>query len=141
MKKLSKKYDVETYQNENQIYNDKSISLVCICSYDNYHYDQIVKCIKSKKHIFVEKPAVDNLKSAKKFLSLLKRNKSIYFSSNYILQKYPKFLYLKSLIHNNRLVKSIILRVTIIMEDWKNLQKVGEVKYPFIQLLMVVVAI
>ncbi len=105
MKKLSKKYGVETYQNENQIYNDKSISLVCICSYDNHHFDQIVKCIKSKKHIFVEKPAVDNLKSAKKILSLLKRNKSIYFSSNYILQKYPKFLYLKSLIQNNKLGK------------------------------------
>ena len=105
MIRLSKKYNVEIFDNENEIYKDKSINLVCICSYDNYHHDQIVKSIKCKKHVFVEKPAVDNFKSAKKIYNLLKENKKIFFNSNYILRKYPKFNYLKKSIKQKKFGK------------------------------------
>ena len=106
MLKMSKKYNVEIYRKEEEIYKDKSINLVCICSYDNCHFNQIKKCIKSKKHIFVEKPAVNNFNSAKKIFNLLKQNKKIYFNSNYILRKYPKFIFLKKLIKEKKLGKT-----------------------------------
>ncbi len=102
---ISKKYKLNYYKNEREIYNDKSINLVCICSYDNFHYNQIKKSIQANKHIFVEKPAVDNLKAARNIYNLLKKNKKIYFNSNYILQKYPKFIYLKKLIIKKKLGK------------------------------------
>ncbi|WP_440924519.1 Gfo/Idh/MocA family protein [Candidatus Pelagibacter sp.] len=102
---IAKKYQVEPSKSEDEIINDKSINLVCIASYDNYHFNQIVKSIRSKKHIFVEKPAVDSLVDAKKIIKLLKKNKKIYFSTNYILRKSPRFIKLNNMIKMNKLGK------------------------------------
>ena len=44
------------------MFKDKSINLVSIASYDEYHYNQILKCIKYNKHIIVEKPMCLNEK-------------------------------------------------------------------------------
>ena len=52
-KKFPSKYIVS---DESKIFEDKSINLVSVASYDNYHFKQIKKCIKFKKHIIVEKP-------------------------------------------------------------------------------------
>ena len=41
---------------ENEIFNNKEINLVSIASHDDYHFNQILKSIKSNKHIIVEKP-------------------------------------------------------------------------------------
>ena len=58
-KKKLKKYAQElkcdfTDKFEN-IAKDRSIDLVTIASYDNFHYDQIISCLK-QKNVFVEKP-------------------------------------------------------------------------------------
>ena len=54
---LIKKYpNIKIVENENDIFLDKKINLVSIASYDNDHFDQIVKCIKYNKNIIVEKP-------------------------------------------------------------------------------------
>ena len=37
LKTCKKKYSVETYSTEHEIYNDKDIDIVYIASYDNYH--------------------------------------------------------------------------------------------------------
>lgn len=102
---IAKKYQVEASNSEDEIINDKSIDLICIASYDNYHCNQIVKSIRSKKHIFVEKPAVNSLADAKKIIKLLKTNKKIYFSTNYILRKSPRFIKLNNMIKMNKLGK------------------------------------
>ena len=44
------------------IINDKNVDLVCIASYDNFHAEQVLNCIKKKKHVFVEKPICTNQK-------------------------------------------------------------------------------
>lgn len=102
---FSKKYNVELCTNESEIFKDKSIDLVCICSYDNFHYKQIKDSIKSNKHIFVEKPALDKLEPAKEIFKLLKKNKKIFFCTNYILRKSPRFNELKKMIKKNELGK------------------------------------
>ena len=61
--------------NENIIFNDKSINLVSIASYDNYHFPQIIKSIKSNKNIIVEKPMCLNLNQLKKINKLVKSKK------------------------------------------------------------------
>ena len=38
----------------------KSIDLVSIASYDNYHFQHAIKCIAKNKHIFIEKPFCQN---------------------------------------------------------------------------------
>ena len=42
--------------NENKIFQNPDIDLVCICSYDNYHFSHVKESLKNNKHIFVEKP-------------------------------------------------------------------------------------
>jgi predicted dehydrogenase len=54
---LKKKFpNITITNNENKVFSNKEINLVSIASYDNYHYHQILKCIKNKKNIIVEKP-------------------------------------------------------------------------------------
>ena len=47
MKLIKKKFpSVEICNSENEIFKDPEINIVSIASYDNYHYNQILKCIK-----------------------------------------------------------------------------------------------
>ena len=48
--------EIKITNNENDIFLDRDINLVSIASYDNYHYSQILKCIKNNKNMIVEKP-------------------------------------------------------------------------------------
>ena len=43
-------------KDSNEILYDPSIDIVTIASWDNYHYEQIIKGIKNNKAPFVEKP-------------------------------------------------------------------------------------
>ena len=50
IKQLRKKFPKKIItSNENLIFKDKSINLVSIASYDNYHFTQILKCIRHNK--------------------------------------------------------------------------------------------
>ena len=77
-----------------KIFNDKEVNLVVIASYDNYHYDHIIKSIKNNKNIFVEKPFCLTLREFKKINRELK-NKKISISSNLVLRTNNYFLNLK----------------------------------------------
>ena len=61
---------------ENLIFKDKSINLVSIASYDNYHFTQILKCIRHNKNIIIEKPMCLNLNQLKKIYYLTKKQKN-----------------------------------------------------------------
>ena len=65
---LKKKYRSKIIvTNEDKMFKDKSINLVSIASYDEYHYNQILKCIKYNKHIIVEKPMCLNEKTIDRY--------------------------------------------------------------------------
>ena len=81
-------------ENPSKIFNDKEVNLVVIASYDNYHYDHIIKSIQNNKNIFVEKPFCLTLKEFKKINRELK-NKKISISSNLVLRTNSYFLNLK----------------------------------------------
>ena len=95
---LSKKYKVGSYENLNQIFKDDNINLIIDSSYDNCHYDHIIKSIKANKSIFVEKPAFQFVHQAKMCAKLLKKNKKIFFGTNYILRASPRFKKLEKMI-------------------------------------------
>ncbi len=90
-----------TTKSEN-IINDKNIDLVCIASYDNFHADQVINCIKRKKHIFVEKPICTNLKEYLKIKKELNKNPNIKLSSNFVLRTSPQFLKLSEMIKKKK---------------------------------------
>ena len=95
--------DIETTTDADSILNNPDIDIVSIASYDNYHYDQILKAINNNKHIFVEKPICLYEHEAEHIYSLLLANKNIKLSSNLILRKSPRFMYLKDLIHRQEM--------------------------------------
>ena len=43
-------------QDDQDIFNDPDIDLVCIASYDEFHHQQVVMALKKGKHVYVEKP-------------------------------------------------------------------------------------
>ncbi len=101
---LKKKFPkIKITKNENEIFKDESIKLVSIASYDNYHYKQILKCIKFKKHIIVEKPFCTNEKELIHINKLLKKNKKIKFLSNLVLRTNSLFDNIKNKINAEEL--------------------------------------
>ena len=103
---IKKKYpSIKMCSSENEIFKDSEINIVSIASYDNYHFNQICKAIKNKKNIFVEKPIVLKESQLLKVFNLLKKNKNIYFYSNFILSESPVFIKLKSLIKKKQFGK------------------------------------
>ncbi len=94
-KEINKLFSKTIYlKNPSKIFSDKEINLVVIASYDNYHYDHILKSIKNKKNIFVEKPFCLTLKEFKNIKKELK-NKNISISSNLVLRTNKHFLKIK----------------------------------------------
>ena len=84
---LKKKFpDKIVTDNERIIYLDKEINLVSIASYDNYHFNQIINCLRFNKNIIVEKPMCLNLSQLKKIYNLLKNKKKIRIMSNLVLR-------------------------------------------------------
>ncbi len=102
VKELKKQFPKKIItNNENIIFNDKSINLVSIASYDNYHFKQILKCIKHNKNIIIEKPMCLNLWELKKIYKLIKKNKNIKISSNLVLRANSLFKKFKKRIKNS----------------------------------------
>ena len=93
--------DKKITDNANEILEDPEINVVSIASYDNYHYEQIVKAIEHDKHIFVEKPLCLYEDHAKYIKSLLKK-KQLKMSSNLILRKCPRFRLVQKLIKEGK---------------------------------------
>ena len=89
-KLIAKKLRTTFVNNADTIFKDKTINLVSIASYDNYHFDHLLKAIKNNKNIFIEKPLCQNIAQLKKIKKLLKSTK-IQLSSNFVLRYHPKF--------------------------------------------------
>tara|TARA_Y100000590_G_scaffold445270_1_gene577162 strand:- start:2306 stop:3286 length:981 start_codon:yes stop_codon:yes gene_type:complete len=100
---LKKKYPNKIVtSDEKLIFLDKQINLVSLASYDNYHYNQILKCIRYNKNIIVEKPMClnsDQLKNIYKFI----KTKKIKMTSNLVLRVNSLFKDFKKKIDNNRI--------------------------------------
>ena len=57
IKFLKKKFPKKLITNNLEaIFKDKTINLITIASYDDTHYQYIMKCIRHNKNIIVEKP-------------------------------------------------------------------------------------
>ena len=93
--KLKKKYPKKIItSNENEIFKDKDINLVSIASYDNYHFKQIIKSLKSNKNIIVEKPMCLTFKELKNIKNLLNK-KGLKITSNLVLRTNSLFKKIK----------------------------------------------
>tara|TARA_B110000483_G_scaffold184921_1_gene218736 strand:+ start:273 stop:1265 length:993 start_codon:yes stop_codon:yes gene_type:complete len=96
IKSLKKKFrDIDIVSDEKKIFLDKNINLVSIASYDDDHFDQIVKCIKNNKHIIVEKPMCLKVDQLLKIKNLIRKKPNIKIISNLVLRTNSLFLKFK----------------------------------------------
>ncbi len=129
VKRFQHKYkSVSWVNNEDKIFHDNEIDLVVICSYDNFHFKQIVKAIKNKKNVFCEKPVCQNLSQLKKIRNLLRKNNKLKFSSNLVLRTVNEFKFLKKIVQNKTIGDIYYLeadynygRLKKITEGWRGL--------------------
>ena len=98
---LKSKYPkIKFIKNENKIFRDKFINLVSIASYDNYHFKQVLKAIKYKKNIIIEKPICLSENELKKIKTQLRKNPEVKITSNLVLRTLDVFKNLKKKITN-----------------------------------------
>ena len=96
LKYLKKKYPKKIVtDNESLIFKNANINLVSIASYDNFHFNQILKCFKNNKNFIVEKPMCLTLPQLKKINQLLKKNKKVKMISNLVLRTNSLFNFFK----------------------------------------------
>ncbi len=108
------------------VLEDPGIHVVSIASYDDVHFEQVCAALEHGKHIFVEKPLCLRKDHAKYIRSLLIRNPGLKLSSNLILRKCPRFMWLREQVHAGTLgniysVEADYLygRMTKLTEGWR----------------------
>jgi predicted dehydrogenase len=84
------------------ILSDPEIDIVSIASYDQHHFDQVMRAIDQDKHIFVEKPLVLTEEHAIAVRAALRQKPHLRISSNLILRRCPRFLKLRNDVLNGR---------------------------------------
>ena len=99
---LKDKYpDKVVIEDPSELIENQNLDVISIASFDNFHYEQIIKCIVNGKHIFVEKPMcltkeqLDDIK--------LKLPEDLLIASNLILRQTPRFKTLKQIVDNSEL--------------------------------------
>src|SRR5271157_89923 len=103
---LQQKYPhLKIVSEADEILQDPEIEVVSIASYDNYHYEQVVKAITQGKHVFVEKPICLAESEARQIRSLLNEHADVRLSSNLILRMSPRFRLLKKMVRDGELGK------------------------------------
>ena len=95
LNKLNKKID--KYKNAIDLISNKDIDIVSICSYDNYHAEQLISCFRNGKNVMVEKPVVLFKEEAESVIKEWKNSKCK-ITSNLILRESPRFKNIKEMI-------------------------------------------
>lgn len=104
LEKYKKKFPkIQFVTDANKVLKNKSIDLISIASYDNYHCNHIIKSIKNDKHIFIEKPLCVNYLEYFKIKKALLSKPKIKISSNLVLRNSPQFLKLKKKINEKNI--------------------------------------
>ena len=70
---ISKKFDVKVFDNLNSIL--EKVDALSIVTNTEHHYKIARKCLKSKKHVFIEKPITAMIEEADKLLSMAEQNR------------------------------------------------------------------
>jgi predicted dehydrogenase len=89
------------YSTFDELIADKDIDVVSIASYDNFHAEQLLRCLTEGKHVFVEKPLCITEQELEKINESHLMYPELQIGMNYILRYYPRFQSLKERIVRN----------------------------------------
>jgi len=100
---LSKNHPKINFCNNLQvILDDPLIDAVIIATPIKTHYDLVIKSLKSKKHVFVEKPISTTVKEGNNLLKIAKNNNLTLFVGNIFLY-HPIFIKLKKILQKEKI--------------------------------------
>lgn len=91
------------YEVAEALIDDPEINVVSIATYDNEHYDYVIRALRAGKHVFVEKPMcleADELVAIRRELAA---HPGIRLSTNTVLRQSPRFRWLKQAIAEGQL--------------------------------------
>ena len=114
---------VRTVRDNKEILDDPNIDMVCIASYDNYHFEQTMHALEMGKHVFVEKPFVLREEEARAVRDELRRRPDLRLSSNLVLRLSPRFRDLRGRIDKGELGRLFCLEADY---NYGRLQKITE---------------
>lgn len=103
LSKIKKLYPVEkTTKDYRELVRDKNVDAVVITTPVNTHYEIVKDCLKTKKHILVEKPFTSTSKQAEELLELVKKN-NIILMVGHVYEYNPGTQKLKEIIKERKL--------------------------------------
>ena len=70
---ISKKFDVKVFDNLNSIL--EKVDALSIVTNTEHHFKIAEKCLRSKKHVFIEKPITAVVEEADKLVSMAEQNR------------------------------------------------------------------
>ena len=94
---------IKQTQNDNDILYDPKIDLVCIASYDEYHYQQVMIALEQNKHVYVEKPICLKRSEIINIHNLLIKKPNLKLSSNMVLRTCPLFNKVRQIVKNQEM--------------------------------------
>lgn len=97
--------EAKVTQNSKDVLQDEDIDLVCIASYDQFHFEQVIMALNNGKHVYVEKPVCLSKIEIKKIHKKLSEQTNLRLSSNMVLRTCPLFNKLKKSINSNMMGK------------------------------------
>jgi predicted dehydrogenase len=77
-----------------EIWSDREVSAVVICSETNRHHDLVLAAAKAKKHMFVEKPLGITARESAEMAAAIEKA-GLLFTTGYFMRTQPHHLFLK----------------------------------------------
>lgn len=99
---LTRYPDRTMHGNASAVLDNPDIDVVSIATWDNFHFEQVRQALLNDKHVFVEKPLVLRADHAREIRQILRDRPHLKISSNLILRRCPRFLWLREQIRSGR---------------------------------------
>jgi len=94
---------VKQTQDDQDIFSNQNINLVCIASYDEFHYQQVITCLKNEKNVYVEKPICLKKEELQDIDQKLKMYPNLRISSNMVLRTCPLFIKVRNEVMSHKM--------------------------------------
>jgi predicted dehydrogenase len=127
LKNIQKRFpEYKIFSSADAVLENSDIDIISIASYDNHHATQVIKALKYKKHVFVEKPLCMTEQELQLIARELAKNPALRLSTNTILRMSERFRDLQSRISHNTFGEIFYLeadynygRLYKIQEGWR----------------------
>jgi len=121
------KYNVKTYTDSMEMLESESIDAVNICVWSTRLSEEALKALKSRKHVFIEKPMASSISEAERIIKTAEKN-DVFLSVGFIERFNPGVVRLKKLIEDQGIGIPVSATVTRVSKWPERIGDIGVVK-------------